>query len=77
MKRRLRSVFWWEVAGAALSAGLLVATLINKEWIETVFGIDPDAGSGLLEWTIVAVLSVATLGLLATSRVEWRRARAG
>ncbi|KRE52397.1 hypothetical protein ASG92_25450 [Arthrobacter sp. Soil736] len=77
MKKRLRSVFWWELGGAALSAGLLLATLINKEWIETVFGIDPDAGSGVLEWAIVAALSVVTLGLLASSRVEWRRSQPG
>lgn len=76
MKRRLKSVFWWELGGAALSAGLLLA-LINKEWIETVFGIDPDAGSGVLEWAIVAALSAVALGLLASSRVEWRHSQPG
>ncbi len=75
MKRQLSPVFWWEAAGTALSAGLFIATLINREWIEAVFGIDPDAGSGALEWVIVTILAVATLGSLTLVRREWRRAQ--
>lgn len=73
MKRKMRQVFWWEVAGAVLSAGLLVATLINREWIEVVFRIDPDGGSGTLEWAIVVILAALTLLSLTLVGREWRR----
>lgn len=61
---------------AALGAGTLmlaIVTLIDAEWIEAIFDVDPDGGSGALEWLIVAVLAVSTVvfGLLA--RTEWRR----
>jgi hypothetical protein len=43
-------------------------------WLEVVFGVDPDHGSGAVEWAVViiALLGSATLTLLA--RYEWRLA---
>ncbi len=38
-----------------------VLTAIVPEWIETVFGIDPDGGSGAVEWLIVAALACLAL----------------
>jgi hypothetical protein len=38
-----------------------------------VFNIQPDAGSGALEWTIVTVTVVLTAVFLALSRREWQR----
>lgn len=73
MNPLLRVRFWTETAFAALSGALFVVTLFWRDWIEAVFGVDPDRHSGALEWAIVAVLLVVTLlfGLLA--RAEWRR----
>lgn len=74
MRRTVRIRFWVEAALASLTAILLLLTLISREWIELLFGVDPDGGDGSLEWAIVGILLVATgfFGWLA--RVEWRRA---
>ena len=74
MGRTVRIRFWIEAALALLAAGLFVLTLISREWIELLFGADPDRGDGSLEWTIVAVLLVATAVFAWLARVEWRRA---
>ena len=68
-----RARFWVEAGLAALTAILLVVTLISREWIEAVFKVDPDGGDGSLEWAIVAVLLATTLMFSLLARAEWRR----
>jgi hypothetical protein len=74
MRRAVRIRFWIEAALALLTAGLFILTLISHEWIEVIFGVDPDGGDGSLEWAIVGILLVATIVLGWLARVEWRRA---
>jgi hypothetical protein len=74
MSRAVRIRFWIEAALALLTAGLFILTLISHEWIEVIFGVDPDGGNGSLEWAIVGILLVATIVLGWLARVEWRRA---
>ena len=70
---RSRGLLLIELGLAALTGIMTIVTLISREWIEILFGVDPDNGSGALEWLIVGILAAATLifGLLA--RQEWRR----
>jgi hypothetical protein len=73
--RALRGQFWIECFLAVSSSALLLLTVVVHDWIEVVFGIDPDQGDGSGEWVLYVVLSVAALAFSAAGRLEWRRAR--
>jgi hypothetical protein len=76
MPRTLRPRFWIEIVAAVFSTVVLVLTLLWKDWIEIIFHVDPDRGSGALEWFIVAASVAVTLVLVVAARIEWRRAAA-
>jgi hypothetical protein len=73
----VRWQFWAALALGDVSAVLAVVTLITREWIEIVFGVDPDGGNGSLEWVTVVVTAVTAIVCFSYARVEWRRARLG
>ncbi len=54
---------------------VFVFTLVQRDWIEIVIGVDPDQGNGTLEWLIVGALLVVTITLFTLASYEWRRAR--
>lgn len=69
MSRRLPSRFWFETAAAVLGSVLFVLTLVTREWIEILTGLDPDGGSGALEFAIAAgLLLFAAISALAARR---------
>ena len=68
--------FWMQAGLTTASAALLLLTAIVPDWIEVVFGIEPDAGDGSFEITLVAVLAACTVSFAMLTRHEWRRARA-
>lgn len=74
MTRRARGVlFGLETALACGALTLAVITAIWRDWIEIVFGVDPDKRSGSLEWLIVvACLAIAVICGVA-ARAQWRR----
>jgi len=74
MKQRVGPVFWIESILAFITAFLAVLTLVWHDWIEAVFGFDPDNHSGSFEWELVAVCLVATALFSALARREWRKA---
>src|SRR5215216_4998274 len=76
MTMHLRARFWFETALAALTVGLFLLTLVSRNWIEVVFGIEPDQSDGSLEWIIVGALFVASVALIGLARAEWQRSRA-
>jgi hypothetical protein len=71
--RRLRIRFWFEAAAALCTCCLALLTVVWPEWIERLFGFDPDQSSGRLEWAFVAALAVAAVTASVATRVEWRR----
>jgi hypothetical protein len=73
MKHKPRRRFWGEIGMLILSAALMIVTVVWPDWIEIVFGVDPDEGDGSLEWLIVAGSLVLAIVFLAASRREWRR----
>ncbi len=75
MRKALRGRFWLETGMATVTTFLFVITLVWHDWIEIVFNVDPDRGSGLLEWSIVGALLVVTIALFTFARYEWRKAR--
>jgi hypothetical protein len=56
-----------QVGLAAASVALLLLTLVWRDWIEIVFRVDPDQGSGSLEWILVGVFAAAALLLSAVA----------
>jgi len=76
MKNSLRWRFWIEAGMATVTSILFVITLVWRDWIEIVFGIDPDSSSGVLEWLIVGALLVTMITLVTLMSYEWRRSRA-
>lgn len=61
---------------AIVAAVLAVVTVINAEWLEWLTGLDPDGGSGALEWGAVGVLSLGAVVAGALARRDLRRWRA-
>ncbi len=64
-----------ELALAAVFAAIFAVTLLWPDWIELVFGADPDRGSGEDEWAIVAASGALALVAIFIARMEWRRLR--
>jgi hypothetical protein len=73
MAKGNRVRFWIEVGLAIITGILFVLTLITREWIEIIFRVDPDRGSGELEWLVVAILVIATVVFSVLARLEWRK----
>lgn len=65
-----------EMTLAAIFAALTVATIVWPMWIENLTGLEPDAGSGQLERTIVAVFAMLSVLALTVSRRDFGRASA-
>ncbi|WP_328778597.1 ABC transporter permease [Streptomyces canus] len=75
MTRNMRLRGRIEAVAAGLCGLLFLVTLIWPDWIEEVFGVDPDQHSGALEWAIVALALCATLTFSLLARGEYRRTR--
>ncbi len=73
MRQDIRRRFWVEAALATLTMALTALTLVWRDWIEALSGIDPDGHGGALEWAVLTALVAATLALALAVRVEHRR----
>ena len=72
VRRRL----WLEAALAAGAGVMGILTFFWHDWIEAVFGVDPDHGNGSLEWIVAFALLAVALGFSLALRRDLRRAGA-
>jgi hypothetical protein len=72
MSDGIRVRFWFESSLACLTTLLAVVTVVHRTWIESVFGIDPDQGSGAAEWLIVLAALAIAVSAAYFARQEWR-----
>jgi len=68
-----RALVWVEAGLALVSASLFVLTFAWPDWIEHLFGVDPDRHSGTLEWAIALGLFALTCAFAALARTSHRR----
>ena len=64
-----------EIVLAALLGMTTILTAVWPDWIESLFGFDPDGGNGTTEWWIVAALAVGTIAIAALARRDRRIVR--
>jgi hypothetical protein len=67
--------FWISVIAGAAAGLLLLVTLLWHDWIEVVFGVDPDGGSGALEWLVVVLSGATAVSCSVVARLDWRAAQ--
>jgi len=75
MQRQMSAAFWVELSLSVISAALTVLTFAWPDWIEGIFDVDPDAGTGSSEWGITLAFVAVTLALTALTGRTWRRDR--
>jgi DMSO/TMAO reductase YedYZ heme-binding membrane subunit len=67
--------FWLESVLGSITGVVAIITLFWHDWIETIFGVDPDRGNGSAEWLVILILLAVTLILAIGARLEWRGTR--
>jgi hypothetical protein len=72
-ERSVRTRFYLEVVLGLTGLALFGLTLAWNDWIELVFHIDPDTGSGALEFLVCFALLAAAAVSFWLARAEWRR----
>ena len=72
--RQVRRRFWLESVLAGSAIVILTLTIAWRDWIEAMFGVDPDHHSGSLEWLVVALSLALVLSCSSLARYELRRA---
>lgn len=75
MRNSLRRRFWIELGVASATVLVFAVTITHSAWIELVFGVDPDRGSGAFEWALAAGLTLVAVAIIVSMRYEWSRAK--
>jgi hypothetical protein len=77
MSKGLCLQFWLELLATTGAVFSFALTIASHRWIELVFRVDPDHGSGLLEWLSVGLSVALAASCSGLARYEWRRAHSG
>ena len=64
-----------EIVLAAILGMATILTAVWPNWIEGLFGFDPDGGNGTTEWWIVVALAGTTIAVAALARRDLRVVR--
>jgi len=72
MRNGTRARAWLATDFAVEGLGLCELTLVWSEWVELLFGVDPDAGSGALELLLAGAFLVVSVLLAGQARRDWR-----
>jgi hypothetical protein len=73
LRRTTRARFLVEAALGVTSLVFLALTLFVSDWVEAIFGVDPDRHSGSLEWALDGVFLATAVAAGVLARIEWRR----
>lgn len=73
---RARAVSGGGVAAGVLFAVLTFLTLRSGDWMERMFGVSPDGGSGQSEWWLVAVTAALSVASWIVAAIGWHRSMA-
>lgn len=73
----VRTRFWVEVTSCGLALLLTALAVVRRDWIEALLPLEPDGGSGELEWLLAVAALCVAVGLAVAARLEWRGAHAG
>jgi hypothetical protein len=73
MRRSLPTRFWVEVALCIASGALTALTITWTDWIERIFGIEPDGRDGSTEWALVLAFAGLTIAFIVLCRRAWWR----
>ena len=76
MARALGPLFWFETALAVTCGATFALWATAPQWIEAMFEVAPDGGSGSSELEIAIALLIATIACSILARGEWRRCQA-
>ena len=63
-----------DLVTSLLATAVLALTLAWPEWLEGIFSVDPDQGSGAAEWGITVGAALIAVSAAILARREWRRA---
>lgn len=74
-RARLRAAdwsFWVPFAATVIALAFVVMSLVDPQWIESLFGESPDEGSGEAEWWITALAVGVAAVAFGITRWRWR-----
>jgi hypothetical protein len=72
MRRGSKARAWLETVLAVVGLSLSLLTLVWREWIEFLFGVDPDQHTGGLELLVAGAFLVTSMLLAGQARRDWR-----